>query len=46
MQQQVKANWRQVFQEAGLSAGDSTRLESCFLACEETFSPEDMPSGN
>jgi serine/threonine-protein kinase HipA len=34
MQQQVKVTWCQVFKDAGLSAGDIMRLESCFLACE------------
>ena len=46
MQQQVKANWRQVFKDAGLSTGDSTRLESCFLACEEPLIADDTLSGN
>jgi serine/threonine-protein kinase HipA len=46
MQQQVKAHRRQVFQEAGLSAGDIMRLESCFLACEEPLAADDTLSGN
>ena len=42
MQHQVKTNWRQVFQEAGLSAGDIMRLESCFLACEEPLVTDEI----
>jgi serine/threonine-protein kinase HipA len=42
MQHQVKTNWRQVFQEAGLSAGDIMRLGSCFLACEEPLVTDEI----